>query len=459
MKLKLYETCMSKDIRLAAKKEIDFVPDKPDPDGREWALLNIYPEAEYQKIIGFGGAMTEAACENLKSMDSKLRSKAMEMYFDKEKGIGYSLIRSTINSCDFSKDFYSYDDVEGDVSLKHFDISHDKEAIIPAIKEAFDITKGDLKLFASPWSPPSWMKTNGRMNRGGKLKKEYYSTWAEYFSKFIDAYGKNDIPVWAVTAQNEAKAEQNWESCFYSKEDESDFVNNYLIKTLEKNGQKDVLVFVWDHNKERVIERALAEFLKGGKGPDGIAVHWYSGEHFRALDVFHRLFPDKLILPSEHSKSKGKRVYDSGESYAHDIIGDLNNYANGWTDWNMFLDENGNPDHWKDEQIESGWTKEKIWVGEAPIVYDSENKTLDIRSSYYYMGHFSKFIRPGAVRIGSSVFAEKLETVSFKNPDGSIATVVLNRNSRGGKFAIRYKEQLAEISIKPHSIVTCVIDE
>ncbi|MBP5198167.1 MAG: glucosylceramidase [Lachnospiraceae bacterium] len=406
MKLQIYETNYGKNRFMEKLPTVEFYDDKPDPDGREDRLLNIYPEARYQEIVGFGGAMTEATALNLEYMGEELHKKAMELYFDSEKGIGYSLIRSTINSCDFSKDFYSYDEVEGDHELKNFDISHDREYIIPALKEAFE-TAEELKLYCSPWSPPAWMKTNGRMNRGGKLKNDCYQTWAHYFTKFIQEYEKEGVKVWGVTPQNEAKAEQNWESCFYSKEEEAEFTNKYLKPDLTNNGLGDVKIFVWDHNKERTLDRALTIFKdkritgeKGYEGPDGIAVHWYSGEHFAALDAFHNVFPDKLILGSEHSKSAGKTPEDSGERYAHDIIGDLNNYSNGWTDWNMILDEEGNPDHWKDEQIESGWAPEKIWVGEAPVVFDKKKKKLDIRSSYYYMGHISKFVRPGAVRIG-----------------------------------------------------------
>lgn len=189
---------------------------------------------------------------------------------------------------------------------------------------------------------------------------------------------------------------------------------------------------------------------------DGIAVHWYSGDHFSALDVAHQLFPEKYMIASEQCTGKGKTPEQSGEKYAHDIIGDLNNWINAWVDWNMFLDEDGGPDHWKDEQKATGWSEDKIWVGESPIVYDRQKKELDVRSSYYYMGHFSKYIRRGAKRIGCSCYDCNIETCAFQNKDGSIVCVVLNRTDEDRKFTLRYKQELADTEIKAHSIMTFI---
>ena len=454
-KIRVIETHLASGMKLEEMPEISFRKDKEGPEGQEEKILNVYDEVQYQEILGFGGAFTEATALNLRRVDPQMRDKVLELYFDPEKGIGYNFCRSTINSCDFSEDFYSYDDVEGDFALEHFDIAHDKETIIPAIKDAMKIAE-NLKIYASPWSPPAWMKTNGKMSKGGKLKKECWEVWAKYVARFLQEYQKEGVSIWGVTVQNEAKAEQGWESCFYTAGEERDYVTGYLKPTFEKTGLGDRKIFFWDHNKERVVDRAL-ETLCSQRARDcfdGMAVHWYSGDHFSALNIAHELFPEKYLIASEQCTGKGKTPEQSGERYAHDIIGDLNNWVNAWVDWNMFLNEDGGPDHWLEEQRASGWSKEKIWVGESPIVYDRKKKELDIRSSYYYMGHFSKYIRPGAKRIGSSVYDPNLETCAFLNKNGSIVCVVLNRKAEDRKISLRYKQELADYSVKAHSIVT-----
>lgn len=455
--IKVIETHLASDTKLKEMPELTFHKDKEGPDGQEGKILNIYDEVQYQEILGFGGAFTEATTLNLSRVSKELREKVLELYFDKEKGIGYNFCRSTINSCDFSEDFYSYDDVDGDFELKHFDISHDKETIIPAIKDAMAVAE-DFKLYASPWSPPAWMKTNGKMSKGGKLKEECREVWAKYVAKFIQEYKKEGVDIWGVTVQNEAKAEQGWESCWYSAADEREYVTGFLKPTFDREGLGDKKIFFWDHNKERVVDRALETLCDTNAREcfDGMAVHWYSGDHFTALDVAHNLFPEKYIISSEQCTGKGKTPEQSGEKYAHDIIGNLNNWANAWVDWNMFLNEDGGPDHWLDEQRATGWEKEKIWIGESPIVYDREKEELDIRSSYYYMGHFSKYIRPGAKRIGCSVYDSNIETCAFRNKDGSIVCVVLNRTELDKEISLRYKQELADVTIKAHSIMTFI---
>lgn len=455
--IKVIETHLASDTKLKEMPELVFHKDKEGPDGQEGKILNVYDEVQYQEILGFGGAFTEATTLNLSRVSKELREKVLELYFDKEKGIGYNFCRSTINSCDFSEDFYSYDDVDGDFELKHFDISHDKETVIPAIKEAMAVAE-DLRMYSSPWSPPAWMKTNGKMSKGGKLKEECREVWAKYVAKFIQEYKKEGIDIWGVTVQNEAKAEQGWESCWYSAADEREYVTGFLKPTFNKEGLGDKKIFFWDHNKERVVDRALETMSDQNAREcfDGMAVHWYSGDHFTALDVAHNLFPEKYIISSEQCTGKGKTPEQSGEKYAHDIIGNLNNWANAWVDWNMFLNEDGGPDHWLDEQRATGWEKEKIWIGESPIVYDRDKEELDIRSSYYYMGHFSKYIRRGAKRIGYSVYDSNIETCAFKNQDGSIVCVVLNRTELDKEISLRYKQELADVTIKAHSIMTFI---
>lgn len=409
---------------------------------RENELICIFPDIEYQEIKGFGGAFTEAASTTLDKLSSKNREKILELYFDKNKGIGYNFGRVHINSCDFSLGNYTCVD-NGDEALESFNISRDEKSLIPMIKDA--LKYNDIEMFASPWSPPAYMKTNGQMNLGGKLKPEYYDLWAEYYLKFIEKYKEAGINISTVSVQNEPKATQTWDSCVYTAEEERDFVKNYLGKKLADNNIK--LLF-WDHNKERIIERARVMLgdKDANKYVSGIAFHWYSGDHFEQLEMFKKLYPDKDIVFSEgcYEYSLGEAdTVKIGEKYAHDMIGNFNNHCNIFCDWNLVLNEKGGPNH----------------VGnfcDAPIMADTKNDDIHIHDSYYYIGHFSKYIEKGARRIGSSKWTGSIDTVSFKNPDGSIVSIVLNMTDDEKTFCFNLNGQMVKAVAEAHSIATYI---
>ena len=413
-----------------------------DDNGRENNLICIYPDIEYQTIKGFGGAFTEAASTTLDKLDRTQRARVLKLYFDPEKGIGYNFGRVHINSCDFSLGNYSCVD-DGDTTLKSFNIRRDKNSVIPMIKDA--MSYNDISIFASPWSPPGYMKTNGEMNHGGKLKEEYFELWSEFYVRFIEEYKKEGINIGYVTIQNEPKAVQEWDSCVYTAEEERDFVKNHLGEKMKTLGVK---VMFWDHNKERVVDRAriMLDDRSAAELVSGIAFHWYSGDHFEQLEMFHKLYPDKDIIFSEGCYEYSKGAEDTvriGEKYAHDMIGNFNNYCNTFCDWNLILDEKGGPNH----------------VGnfcDAPIMIDTVSKEIDIHDSYYYIGHFSKYVKPGARRIGSSIWTDEIETVSFKNPDGEIVTIVLNRTEKKIKACLKLSGKLLETEIEARSIATYI---
>jgi len=289
------------------------------------------------------------------------------------------------------------------------------------------------------------MKTNGEMNNGGKLKPEYREAWARYYIKFIEAYEAEGLPVWGLTVQNEAKAVQIWDSCIYTAEEERDFVRDYLGPELHRAGRADVKVMIWDHNKERVYDRARTAFedAEASKYIWGLGFHWYSGDHFEALQAVKHHYPTKGLIFTEGCHEGGVQLgsWKSGERYAHDMIGNLNNGMEGWTDWNIVLDEQGGPNH-----VEN--------YCDAPIIADTKNDSLTFQSSYYYIGHFSKYIRPGAVRIGCSKYTEHLQTTAFRNPDGEIVVVILNRTDEQQPYVLRNRDQVAEGSIPAHGIQT-----
>ena len=411
--------------------------------GKEGGLINLYPQIEYQQIKGFGGAFTEAASTTLDRLSPENRAKILKMYFDPKEGIGYNFGRVHINSCDFSLGNYTYVD-ENDQTLDSFCIDHDKASLIPMIKDAMKYNQ--IEMFASPWSPPAYMKTNGEMNHGGKLKEEYFDLWAEYYVKFVKAYEQEGVKISAISVQNEPKATQRWDSCIYTAEEERDFVKYHLGKKMKEIGVK---VLFWDHNKERVVDRAVTMMDGAAELVDGLAFHWYSGDYFEELEMLHKLYPDLDLVFSEGCYEYSLGSMDTckiGEKYAHDMIGNFNNYCNSFCDWNLLLNEKGGPNH----------------VGnycDAPIMADTQKDEVEVHDSYYYIGHFSKYVAKGAKRIGSSKFSEDIETVAFKNPDGSIVSVVLNRTDRDMKFTYRVCGQQVDCTAEAHSIATYIITE
>jgi len=403
------------------------------------------PDVKYQEIIGFGGAFTESGASVLHNLNREKRLQIIESYFHPQKGIAYSLCRTHINSCDFSLENYSYDDVAGDRELAHFDMRRDKKCLIPFIKSAFSTEGAQFRLIATPWSPPAWMKTNNQMNNGGNLKPEYRETWALFFSKYIKAYKKDGIPIWGITIQNEPDATQIWDSCRYTAEEERDFVRDYLGPRLTKDGLQNIKIIIWDHNRDLLFERAktVLSDSNAARYVWGIGFHWYSGDDFENVLKTYQAYPEKKLLLTEACIEGGVKLgaWDRGEIYAYNIINDINNGAGGWVDWNMVLNSHGGPNH-ADNYCD------------APVIVDENKAEIHYQSSFYYMGHFSKYVRPGAVRILCSSTYNELETTAFKNPDGSIAIVVLNCSDSALPFEIRVSDQSTETQIPPHAIIT-----
>lgn len=413
-------------------------------------VINVYPDVTYQTIEGFGGAFTEAAAYTVSLMDESTQQEIAEAYFGKD-GIGYTLCRCHINSCDFALGNYAYITDENDKELKTFDISRDKQYIVPFIKRAQDTSEEEITFLASPWSPPAFMKTNGEMNNGGKLKEEFRQMWAEYMARFIKEYAKLGINIKKITVQNEPEATQTWDSCRYTAKDEADFVRDYLGPVLEKEGLGDVEIFVWDHNKEIVFERArdILSDKEAAKYITGVGFHWYTGDHFEGVKIVSEQYPDKKLLFTEGCVEYS-RFMDSGEiqkaeMYAHDIIGNINAGMQGYLDWNLVLDEKGGPNH----------------VGNycaAPIMCDTNTKTYEKRLSYYYIGQLSKYIKPGAVRVASTRYCDKVDVCAFKNPDGERVVVILNKSDKDVEVSLREYKYSKDYVIEAHTMVTLMYD-
>lgn len=403
----------------------------------------------FQTIEGFGGAFTEAAASTWLKLSPNQRAQVLKDYFCTDTGHGYTFCRVHMNSCDFSMGNYAHADTPGDVALDRFSIDRDRLALLPMIQAALKVAKQPIKLLVSPWSPPAWMKSNRQMNNGGKLLPQYANAWARCFVRFIQAYEEEGVPIWGVSVQNEPAATQTWDSCIYTAAEERDFVGDHLGPELEKAGLGRINIVIWDHNRDLMVERAGTVYADkdAAKYVWGTGFHWYGEDHFNHVQLVHDAWPDKKLLFTEGCQEGGPHhgSWATGERYARSIINDMNRWTVGWIDWNLILDELGGPNH----------------VGNlcsAPLLIDTQNDSLLHQSSYYYLGHFARFVTSGAKRVLCAASKQDLESIAFLNPDGVKVVVVLNRSEQAYNFQLSIDNYRAVTSIAPRSIATYLLD-
>ncbi len=415
----------------------------------------IDPDKTFQTFLGIGGALTDASAETFYKLPKAKQAEILKNYFDPVTGIGYTLARTNIQSCDFSSGSYSYVK-DNDVELKTFSVAHDEQYRIPFIKAAMAAAGGKLTVFATPWSPPAWMKSNHDMLHGGKLLPAYDQVWANFFVAFIKTYEKLGIPIWGLSTQNEPMAKQTWESCNYTGAEERDFIKNFLGPTLEHSGLGDKKIIAWDHNRDLLYQRAsiVLDDPEAAKYVWGVGFHWYEswtggGKIFDNVKRVSEAYPKTNLIFTEGCAERFNPAqitdWKWGEDYGRNMIEDFNNGTVGWIDWNILLDEKGGPNH----------------VGNfcfAPVHANTKTGELTYMNSFYYIGQFSKFIKPGAKRIISSSSRGQLLTTAFQNADGSIATVVMNQSGEKISYRIWLRGEAAEITSLPHSIQTIVLE-
>ncbi|BCJ97805.1 glycoside hydrolase family 30 protein [Anaerocolumna chitinilytica] len=419
----------------------------PEEKGAAMNVVNLYPEIEYQTFHGFGGAVTEAAGYSFSKLEKEKQEEILAKYFG-EDGLRYHFIRTHIDSCDFSLGNYSAMEDPEDKEMKSFSLKRDEEYILPLLRRARALKGEDFDLMLTPWSPPAFMKTNNDRNHGGKLKEEYKEFWAEYICRYIKEYETLGFPVNRITVQNEPDAIQTWDSCSFNPAEEKEFLRDYLYKALVKNGLSHVKINIWDHNKERVYERANAIIdEETDKMIDGVAFHWYTGDHFEAVGLTKDTFPGKELIFTEGCVEYSR--FDAGQlrnaqMYAHDIIGNLNAGMTAFIDWNILLDEKGGPNH----------------VGnlcDAPVMVNTEDGSYEEKLSFHYIKHFSRYIDREAKRIALTKYTDRLEMTAFKNPDKSVVLVVLNKQDEELPVSIRIQGLNTEFQVPKSSIVTAVI--
>jgi glucosylceramidase len=423
-------------------------------------------DTKFQEILGFGGAFTEAAAINFASLSAADQENVLNAYFlpAEQGGNGYTVGRVHMNSCDFSVTSYSFDDVAGDTSMSKFDmnVTHDQKTMLPFMRRALAKAPGGVKIFASPWSPPAWMKTNGAMTSSGDpgLRAEDQAAWALYFSKFFTAYSNNGVKLWGLTVQNEPGYAAPWEACKYSAAQERDFVKYHLGPVMRRD-HPSAKIMVLDHNRDMVPEWTSTIFgdADAASFVDGLALHWYDSHSAQmyanvqaAHDQYLSKLPNKFILGTEACNCPGVKLRDweRAWSIASDILGDLNAWAVGWTDWNLIVNHEGGPNHLGN-------------LCDANIVADPGQVlgagTVIKQVSYYLMGHFSRYLKPGMVRVKTDA-PSNLAVTAFQDPATKrTAVLVMNAQQTAANFVLQDKVSNTSkqgLFIPPQSIQTLV---
>jgi glucosylceramidase len=427
-----------------------LTPQAPlSPSGGSTGLpvLTVHRERRFQTMLGFGGAFTEAAAVTWQALGAVESERLLRDYFCPATGHGYTVCRVHMNSCDFALGNYAHVETPGDTELAGFNIDRDRRALLPFIHAALKVAGRPVKLLVSPWSPPAWMKSNGQMNHGGQLLPQYRAAWARCYVRFIQAYEAEGVPVWGVSVQNEPMAVQRWDSCIYTAEEERDFVRDHLGPELERAGLGRIKIVIWDHNRDLMVERAhtVLSDPQAAKYVWGTGFHWYGQDCFDHVQQVHDAWPDKHLLFTEGCQEGGPHTgsWALGERYARSMINDINRWTVGWIDWNLLLDETGGPNH----------------VGNlcsAPVLADRASGALMHQSSYFYIGHFARFVAPGAQRVLVATAHADLEATAFVNPDGSLAVVALNRSEQALPFVLDIDGRRVVAGLPPRAIATYV---
>nr|CAD7432852.1 unnamed protein product [Timema monikensis] len=394
--------------------------------------FTVDKETKYQEIFGFGAALTDSTALNIKNLSDATTEVLLNTYFGKG-GSNYLYLRVPMGACDFSTLYYSYDDVQGDTEWEHFDlIDNDYQLKVPIIKRASELRGETIKLFATPWSAPWWMKINGTTKGIAHLDEQYYQPWANYFLKYFDAFARQNISFWGLNPQNEPSQGYTYASSIpvmgWSPEAYTGWVADYLGPTLEKGGYGNLKLMILDDNRMWLpnwVNTVLAND-KTNQYSSGIAIHWYtdSSSSDVALRQAHEAQPDKFLMYTEACNlvrvTREDLVdWEIGERYANSMLQAFNNWVVGWTDWNMALNEDGGPATFNDNPT--------IWGYNAAIIVNATADEFYKQPPYYFQAHYSMFVPPGSVHIQLTYpNPGGLLHVAFLTPDNNVVVILYN---------------------------------
>ncbi|MEO9475651.1 MAG: glycoside hydrolase family 30 protein [Cyclobacteriaceae bacterium] len=475
------------------------------PGGRESSVeenksitLQLLSGEEFQKYHGFGASFTESSAWNLATIPTDLRKEVLTKLFSPSAGAGFSLTRTHINSSDYSNNHYTYVE-EGDEDLSSFSIYEDMKGfagdendqvrgvelvepgydIVPMILEASNIPGADFKIIASPWSPPSWMKSGETAEMtNGSLQPKYYGLWAQYMSRYVSAYKEQGIDLWGITPQNEPlhAHDARWDSNGLTPEQGRDFLRDHLGPQLVADGhlilgdlEAGLRVLIYDHNKSTMNDYVAPTYEdpEASKYAWGTGFHWYANSELDEnnwyadeLDELRSRWPGKGMIHTESSididaddpigqywreSTDYAGTFVPFDTYAYDIITDLNHGVQGYVEWCMILSHQGQPNPYDN-------------FNSAPVLINPTTDEVIYTPLYYLLSHFSKFIRPNAIRIGlESEEMEGIISTAAKNPDGSIAVIVFNKNPETYELKIKLKTDSHTTQIAPRAMQTIYI--
>lgn len=442
--------------------------------GQQGSIIQVFPDREGQTFLGIGGAMTESAAYNLSKLSYSEQERVLEAYYG-ESGARFSLVRSTIGTPDFATRSYSYCDTdEPDPDLVNFSIEKDYDYVIPYLHRV-KAYRPDALHFAAPWAPPAWMKKSG-VRRGqtgtaamnfvdNSLKPEYYQSYANYFLKYLQAYEREGLPIYALSVQNEAQNNPKWEACTWTSSAMAEFIGYYLGPTLENNGYGNVEINIWDWDKgndsmhgegfinfnKRVLSDSAAR-----RYVDGIAFHWYAGdlwheiagkpmwsEDFYSLDSVRQEFPDIKLHATEACQEKGAwfNSFEPADRYIYDILNDFEHGVDCWIDWNLVLDRNGGP------------TQGVVNECHAPVMLDEYNNVV-FQPSYYIFKQISREIQPGTVHIDTVTNSGSIVKTAAKDADGNISLLIGNVKDYDQYLTVIDGDRSVDVMVPSHSLMT-----
>ncbi len=414
-------------------------------------VITVNPDSSYQSIDGFGFALTGGSAQPIMKMDAKARAALLqELFGTRGREVGISYLRVSIGASDLNDHVFSYDDIpagQSDSALAHFDLGPDKDNVIPVLQQVIKICPA-IKILASPWSPPVWMKTNGD-TRGGRLQPQYYGVYARYFVKYIEAMKAAGITIDAITVQNEPLHPGNNPSLLLTAPEEAQFIENDLGPAFQRAGIRTKIV-LYDHNADRPdYPIFILDQPKAAKYVAGSGFHLYGGDISALTDV-HNAHPEKNIYFTEQMVvdfGRQGKIYDSIMHIANPVkrlvIGATRNWSKNVLEWNLAADPAFKP------YTDRGGCSS--CQGAITLAGDSVSRNL----AYYSIAHASKFVRPGSIRIASNE-PDELPNVAFTTPAGKTVLVVANTAKKNQSFSIHYHGQYASLQLRAGSVATYV---
>lgn len=446
----VYSSDVKNNQMLQKLPDIGFSSEKKESDYE--IVVDI--SKEYQAMDGFGASLTGASAYLIGQLNEEKKSEILNDLFGKE-GLNLSILRQPIGASDFNRSAWTYDDTDGnkdDFKLEKFSLDKEEEYIRPVLNQAYNVQPERIKIFGTPWSPPAWMKEGKNLfgEAGGKLRKECYDVYADYFVKYINAYTKKDTPIYAVTVQNEPLyAPEFYPGMPMSAEEETEFIKVLGKKFKENNIETKIICY--DHNFDNGVEYATTVLSdeKAYEYCSGTGFHPYCWPKIHdQMTILHDKFPDKDVWLTE--AGSGTWIGDNTKQFQDQVyhtIRSPRNWAKSVIFWNIALDQNAGP---KLKNVDTDNTNRGMLEINTEDVPISVKKGLQ----YYSMAHTSRFVEPGAVRIESNTFDWKMEDVAYVNPDKSIVVIILNREDLQRTVSLNFKSKYLSIVMKPMEAIT-----